>query len=255
MSLILFSPEAFGWPFLPCFAAERKRDMLVVREFSLGQVQSEKTGRHDSYSMDSFLFIEGLVIGFSIAAPVGPIGLLCIVRTLSAGRAAGLASGLGAATADGVYGFIGGFGVTFLAHILIAQHVWFRLFGGIFLVCLGLKYLVSKPRERGEEADNRSLLADFGSTFLLTLTNPMTIISFGAVFASFGVGTTFSTYRAAITLLIGIFCGSALWWVTLSFGVNLFRPRIEANQLVWINRAAGTIIAGFGIAALVSLAV
>lgn len=204
--------------------------------------------------MDLF-FVQGLVIGFSIAAPVGPIGLLCIVRTLSAGRMAGLVSGLGAATADGIYGFIGGFGVTVLAQILMDHHVWFRVLGGIFLVCLGLKYLLSKPSRRQEEADSRSLLADFGSTFVLTLTNPMTIISFAAVFASLGVGTTINTYRAAITLLIGIFCGSALWWVTLSFGVSLFRHRIDANQLVWINRAAGTIIAGFGIAALASLAI
>lgn len=204
--------------------------------------------------MDTLLLIEGLVIGFSIAAPVGPIGLLCILRTLSAGRAAGLVSGLGAATADGVYGFIGGFGVTVLARILIDHHVWFRLLGGIFLVCLGLKYLLAKPEEKLSKTDKKSLLADFGSTFVLTLTNPMTIISFGAVFASLGVGTTLSTYRAATTLLIGIFFGSALWWVALSFGVSLFRTRIDANRLVWINRGAGTIIAGFGIAALVSLA-
>lgn len=203
--------------------------------------------------MDLSLLIKGLVIGFSIAAPVGPIGLLCIVRTLSAGRASGLVTGLGAATADGMYGCIGGFGVAFLTEILIDQQIWLRLIGGVFLVYLGIRNLTSRPAETAPQVRGSSLLADFGSTFVLTLTNPMTVISFGAVFASLGVGTSSGTRLDAVTLLIGIFSGSALWWIVLSTSVSLFRVRIQADRLGWINKAAGAIIAAFGTVALMSI--
>lgn len=204
--------------------------------------------------MDTLLFVQGLLIGLSIAAPVGPVGLLCIVRTLSSGRLSGLVSGLGAATADGLYGCLGGFGVTFLAHHLIEEHAWFRLVGGIFLICLGVKTVISRPREGGASADRTNLLADFGSTFVITLTNPMTILSFAAVFASLGVGMTPDTRLDAVTLITGIFSGSALWWLALSLGVGLIRRKISSHQLGWVNKTGGTIIVGFGIVALVSLA-
>ena len=204
--------------------------------------------------MNLFLFLKGLVIGFSIAAPVGPIGLLCIVRTLSGGLVAGLATGLGAAVADGLYGCIGGFGISVVGQALVGQQFWFRLIGGFFLIYLGIRNFMADPEQRSPSGDARSLLGSFGSTFVLTLTNPMTIIAFAAVFASLGVGISPGTYGDATTLIIGIFCGSALWWLVLSFGVSLFRKSVSPNRLGWINKIAGTVITGFGLAALASLA-
>jgi threonine/homoserine/homoserine lactone efflux protein len=203
--------------------------------------------------MDPILLAKGLTIGFSIAAPVGPIGLLCIVRTLSAGRLSGLVTGLGAATADLVYGCVGGFGVTVLTRVLIDQQTWIRVIGGGFLIYLGMKYFIAKPGEEAAVAHSRGLAGDFGSTFILTLTNPMTAISFGAVFASLGIGLTSGSSMNAVTLLLGIFSGSALWWIVLSSAVNLFRGRIDSTRLNRINRVAGLIIIGFGAAALMSL--
>ena len=203
--------------------------------------------------MNLFLFLKGLVIGFSIAAPVGPIGLLCIVRTLSGGLVAGLATGLGAAVADGLYGCIGGFGISIVGQALIGQQFWFRLIGGCFLIYLGIRNFMIDPGQRSASGDARRLLGSFGSTFVLTLTNPMTIIAFAAVFASLGVGMAPGTYVDATTLISGIFCGSALWWLVLSFGVSLFRKRVSPNRLGWINKIAGTVITGFGLAALASL--
>src|SRR5512147_1604480 len=128
--------------------------------------------------MDTSLFFRGLVVGFSIAAPVGPIGVLCIRRTLANGRISGLVTGLGAATADGMYGCVAGFGLTFISGILIDQQMWLRLFGGLFLCYLGVKTLLSRPAEQEAKAAGTGLLGSYASTFLLTLTNPMTIISF-----------------------------------------------------------------------------
>jgi len=205
--------------------------------------------------MDLLLLIQGLAIGFSVAAPVGPIGVLCVMRTLTGGRASGLATGLGAATADAIYGCMGGFGITFLAQTLIDQQMWFRLIGGMFLLWLGARNLASRPGKTAGRSERKGLLSDFGSTFALTLTNPMTIISFGAVFAALGIGTTRAAYLDASMLLIGIFSGSALWWVVLTFGVSLFRTRMDSDRLHWISRVSGMIIAGFGAAALLSVAV
>jgi len=204
--------------------------------------------------MDLLLLIQGLSIGFSVAAPVGPIGLLCVMRTLKGGRASGLATGLGAATADAIYGCIGGFGITFLAHTLFDQQMWCRLVGGAFLIYLGARAFASQTGRSAVLSECNGLLSDFGTTFVLTLTNPMTIISFSAVFAALGIGATRAAFLDASVLLIGIFSGSALWWIVLTFGVSLFRNKMHSDRLDWISRVSGVIIAGFGAAALVSIA-
>ena len=130
--------------------------------------------------MDASLLLRGLIIGFSIAAPVGPIGVLCIRRTLAQGRAAGLVSGLGAASADALYGCVAGFGLTFVSGLLIAQQSWLKLLGGVFLCYLGVRTLLAQPAERAAAAGGMGLAGAYGSTFLLTLTNPTTILSFAA---------------------------------------------------------------------------
>jgi len=193
------------------------------------------------------------VIGFSIAAPVGPIGVLCIRRTLAEGWASGLASGLGAATADALYGSVAGFGLTFISSILIREQFWLRLIGGVFLCYLGVKTFRSRPAHQAAPAGGFGLAGKYGSTFFLTLTNPMTILSFAAVFAGLGVVNANGSYLSAGILVCGVFIGSALWWFILSIGVTLLRARFNPQGLLWVNRISGLIILAFGLLALLSL--
>jgi threonine/homoserine/homoserine lactone efflux protein len=196
------------------------------------------------------LFLHSLIIGFSIAAPVGPIGILCIRRTLVEGRIAGLLSGLGAATADAIYGSIAGFGLTFISGILVGHVVWFRLIGGIFLGYLGIKTILANPAEAAAAAKGFGLWGAYASTVFLTLTNPATILSFVAVFAGLGLANTGGDYVAAGILILGVFTGSALWWLLLSGGVSLLQSRFNLRYLKWLNRISGLMILIFGIIAL-----
>jgi threonine/homoserine/homoserine lactone efflux protein len=196
----------------------------------------------------SFL-LKGLLIGFCIAAPVGPIGVLCIRRSLAHGFATGLATGLGAAAADAMYGCIAGFGLTAISMFLVGQQMWLGIIGGVFLIYLGIRTFVARPNDQSAEVKTMGLLSCFGSTLFLTLTNPMTIISFAAVFAGFGLGTS-PSYGAATALVAGVFIGSAAWWVILSGGVSAFRSRLSPAAMGWTNRFSGLLILGFGIYAL-----
>jgi threonine/homoserine/homoserine lactone efflux protein len=197
--------------------------------------------------------LRGLAIGFSIAAPVGPIGVLCIRRTLSDGRAAGLACGLGAAVADAAYGCIAAFGLTLISDFFVGQRYWLQLGGGIFLCWLGIRTFVAAPSERAAQVGGRGLAAAFASTFVLTLTNPMTILSFAAVFAALGLGNASGRYGDAVVLVGGVFLGSAAWWLLLSAGVGLLGRRLDGGGLRWVNRVSGAVITGFGIGALATL--
>lgn len=203
--------------------------------------------------MDISIFLRGLLIGFSIAAPVGPIGVLCIRRTLADGRWVGLATGLGAATADATYGAIAAFGVTAITHVLVNLRLWIRLLGGLFLLYLGLKTMRARPAERAAEASGHTLVAAYGSALGLTLTNPATILSFAAIFAGLGAGTGGKGASAAALLVLGVFLGSALWWLFLSNGVALVRDRLTPGALRWVNLLSGCILIGFGAIALASL--
>lgn len=206
-------------------------------------------------NVDAAIFVRGVVIGFAIAAPVGPIGLLCIQRTLNQGRIVGLVSGLGAATADAVYGFIAAFGLTLVSSFLVEQRVWLGLVGGLFLCYLGVRTFIAPPAQQAAQARQGSLWNAYGSTFLLTLTNPMTILSFVAIFAGAGLANSDGGNAAAALMVLGVFTGSAAWWLLLSEIVSLLRGRFNATALIWVNRIAGAIIVGFGVYALVSTAV
>jgi len=186
--------------------------------------------------MDISFLLRGIIIGFSIATPVGPIGILCIRRTLAEGRTSGLVSGLGAATADAIYGCIAGFGLTLISDFLISQQVWLRLVGGGFLCFLGLRTFLSKPAEQAALIKGKGLVGSYASTFFLTITNPMTILSFAAIFAGLGVGGTSVSYVSAALLVLGVFTGSALWWFVLSGVANVFRAEFSRGKLKWINR-------------------
>lgn len=193
--------------------------------------------------------------GFSIAAPVGPIGVLCIRRTLAEGRSTGFVAGLGAATADAFYGAVAGFGLTLVSAFLQGQEFWFRLIGGAFLCYLGVRTLLSKPASEAATPNSNSsfkLLGAYLSTLFLTITNPATILSFLAVFGVLRVGIS-GDYASAAVVVAGVFIGSALWWLTLSIGVGVLRAKFDANAMKWVNRTSGVIITGFGVAALISL--
>lgn len=203
--------------------------------------------------MSIALLFKGILIGFSIAAPVGPIGMLCMRRTLAKGRVTGIATGLGAATADAVYGCIGALGLTWVSGFLVDQQMWLRLIGGLFLCVLGVQTFLANPTEEAASAKGEGLLGAYASTFFLTLTNPMTILSFAAIFAGLGIGNTQGDYLAAMLVVLGVFIGSAAWWLTLSGGVSLLRVKVTSEGLRWINRISGIIIAGFGLFALLTL--
>jgi threonine/homoserine/homoserine lactone efflux protein len=201
--------------------------------------------------MDLGILLRGGLIGLSIAAPVGPIGVLCIRRTLAEGRLAGLVSGLGAATADALYGCIAGFGLTVISSLLVSQQAWLRLVGGLFLCYLGVKTLLARPAQQAATVKGRGVLGTYASTFFLTLTNPMTILSFAAIFAGLGLGQAQGDYLSAGLLVLGVFLGSASWWLLLSGSVGAFRAKFPATGLLWVNRLSGVIILGFGVIALI----
>ena len=204
--------------------------------------------------MDTVFFLKGLIIGFVIAAPVGPIGVLCARRTLMHGRRAGFFSGMGAATADAIYGFIAAFGLTFISAFLVDHQFLLRLVGGGLLLYLGVKAFMARPVKKTDlPRSARHYAGMYTSTFFLTLTNPMTILSFAAVFAGFGLAGTTGSVLSAGVLILGVYLGSALWWLFLVALFSLYRKRFQAHQLVWVNRISGTIIAASGILALLSL--
>lgn len=199
------------------------------------------------------LVIRGLILGFSIAAPVGPIGVLCIRRTLADGRTVGFVSGLGAATADMCYGAIAAFGLTAVSSLLVGQSSWIRLIGGAFLCYLGIRTVRGKPAAQAATTRRYGLVGAYASTLLLTLTNPTTILSFVAIFAGLGLASTSGNYGASAQLVLGVFLGSALWWLLLSTGVGLLRSRLDLRALRWVSYLSGVILLGFGILALLSL--
>ena len=196
------------------------------------------------------ILLKGLILGFLIAAPVGPIGVLCIQRTLTKGRISGFVSGLGAATADAFYGAVAAFGLIFISNVLIEQQFILRLCGGIFLLYTGLKIFYSKPRENSRIESKTNLMTDYISTFFLTITNPITIISFTALFA--GIGFMIGNFTTSGFLVVGVFLGSALWWLILSFGIKWIQFNVKNFSLELINKISGIVILIFALVVLVN---
>jgi threonine/homoserine/homoserine lactone efflux protein len=204
--------------------------------------------------MNIAFLIRGLLIGLAVAAVVGPICILCIQRTMHNGFLYGLVTGLGAATADAIYGSIAAFGLTVVTTILVHLQVWIHLLGGLFLIYLGVRTLFRRPAEKAAQAHGGSLARAYTFTLLLTLTNPQTILSFAAIFAGLGISTSanpnYGTNATSIDGLLvvgGVFLGSALWWLLLSGGISMVRGRFTLRWLLWINRLAGCIILCFGL--------
>lgn len=203
--------------------------------------------------MDFLIFLKGIMIGVSIAAPVGPISILCIRRTLTESTYAGLATGLGAAVADGIFGILAGFGLTAISSFFVSHHVIFRLIGGIFLALLGIKIFLSKPISDCITFKSKHFFTTMIQTTILTLTNPLTILAFAGIFAGVGIGTKENDYLSASLISLGVFTGSALWFLGLSGLISLFRKKITTETLVFINKIFGLIIVCIGIFSVLSL--
>ncbi|SEM71112.1 LysE family translocator [Paenibacillus sp. OV219] len=191
---------------------------------------------------------KGIVIGLSIAAPVGPIGVLCMKRTINQGRLYGFFAGLGAATADGLYGLIAAFGFNLITSGLLAQQFWISLIGGLFLCYLGIQSIRSNAAPGAEAVKSRNIATAYLTTFLLTITNPMTILSFLGIFA--GLQITSATTGDSLLLVLGVFTGSMLWWLFLSVVIGAFRKTLSGGAMRWINRLSGLVLLGFGIASI-----
>jgi threonine/homoserine/homoserine lactone efflux protein len=199
------------------------------------------------------LFLKGMGLGISIAAPVGPIGVLCIQRTLKKGFSSGVFSGLGAATADLLYGALAGFGALWLGNHLIQLQTPLRLVGGVVLILLGVRAFFQKEKQAAAASGSRGLVGDYLSTFLLTLTNPITIFSFAAVYGGLGLSAGETSAWQMALLVLGVFIGSVTWWLTLSSVVSSLRGRLKPLFYTIINKTAGLVLIGFGISLIAAL--
>ena len=202
------------------------------------------------------LFLKGMLVGIVIALPAGPVGVLCIRRTIFHGRLAGFISGLGAASADAVFGIIAAFGLTFVSDLLFRYQNWLRLGGAVFLLYIGISAFTADPvRGTQSQRDPDGLVADYASAFALTITNPITILAFLAIFAGIGFSGPEATWGRAGILVSGVWLGSLLWWAGLAFGTGRVRLSFDREHLVWINRGSGGILVFCGVALLGSLLV
>jgi threonine/homoserine/homoserine lactone efflux protein len=191
--------------------------------------------------------LKGVAIGVVIALPVGPVGVLCVRRTVFEGPVYGFISGIGAATADTIFGVIAAAGLTFLRDWLLSYQDWFGAAGGIFLVIVGVRTLLVPPTERETVplSGERRFTAYF-STFALTITNPITILAFAAIFAKVGVAESAGMFTLGM-LVLGVFAGSLVWWLGLSFGLFWLQRLAGSFHLAWLNRISGGILAVSGI--------
>jgi threonine/homoserine/homoserine lactone efflux protein len=196
--------------------------------------------------MELTFFVKGIAIGFVMAIPIGPIGIMCIRKTLSEGRLSGLIIGLGAATADLFYGCVAAFGLTVISDTLNSQRIWIRIVGGALLFFLGIKTFLAQPKDPKLKISGSGRLRSYITVVVLTLTNPLTIFAFIAVFAAFGLGDGLRFFSAEL-LVAGVFIGSCLWFLLLSSGTIFFRKKLDLIGLKWVNKIAGIliIISGF----------
>jgi len=204
--------------------------------------------------LDYILILKGIIVGVSVSAPLGPLGILCIQRTINKGFLSGFVSGLGAAVADILYASVAGFGISIIADFLKLHEDVIRGLGGIIVLIVGIMIFRSNPVKqiRQQKTQKRSYVSDFISSIFITITNPLTIVFFGAVFAGFGLDQA-TTMNPILLTLAGIFAGALLWWMSLSIAVNIFRSKIRLRNLYWINKITGVLVAIFGILVFISI--
>jgi threonine/homoserine/homoserine lactone efflux protein len=202
--------------------------------------------------MDLILFIKGIVAGFIIAAPVGPVGILCVQRTLSKGMVVGLTAGFGGAVADTIFGAVAAFGLTFVAEFLLRHESWMRLGGGVLLLVLGVHGCLKHVSVAAAPPSVRGAAGDGVSAFILTITNPITMLTFSPVFLAVGAVVAPDDRPAAWTLILGVFAGSCLWWVMLCALAEVFRRKLNSARMLIIHRISAGMILFFGIVVLLS---
>lgn len=205
--------------------------------------------------MEFIYLLNGFIIGLTASIPLGPVGLICIQKTLNGRLKNGIASGLGAASADTFFAIVAAFGISAVHNFIEAQQLYLRIAGGIILIGLGLKFFLTNPAIQIRKQRNRgnSMWADFVSVFVLTLSNPLTVFVFGAVFAGFGIIPDNSTWFEMSELVLGIFIGAGTWWIVLVSTVNVFRYKFRLRRLWWMNKIMGVIITAFGLFAIISV--
>ncbi len=196
------------------------------------------------------VLITGLIIGFSIAAVVGPIGILCLRRSITQGFSLGLATGIGAALADAMYGAVAAFGLTIVSDSLLHYQLALKIFGSSYLFYLGIRTFITKPTPFTQTSIQKTgLINSVISTFFLTITSPVTILAFITIFTGFGLQKLDFFY--ACILVLGVFLGSTVWWILLSSLGSFLGRKLELQTLVWVNRISGIIITLFGIVTLI----
>jgi len=233
---------------MPAFAVRR----MAYARTSL-PLPRQRSNTQKVIFMMTIIFLKGMVIGFLISLPVGPIAVLCIHRTLNEGRIHGMLSGLGASTADTVYSFLAASGLSFISNFLIKEQLWFRLLGGFFLCYMGVRLLRSRVIQKVVSEDSASYFSNYVSALFLTLSNPGTFLALAAIFASLGVTQTLVHHTSAGLLVSGVFIGSGLWWFILNSVTGVFLKKLDYIKLAWLNRISGIVIAVFGLLVLVSL--
>ena len=192
------------------------------------------------------LLLRGVACGVIIAAPVGPVNVLCIQRTIFKGWRSGLLSGFGSALADTIYGSFAAFSISFVIAFLVREEFRIRFYGGLLLIAIGAWSLLRRPRALGAQVARPMGHSEYVTTFLLTLTNPTTVLSFLAVLAALRLGEQRSVLLTLVVVL-GIFCGAMLWWCILTGVVYRFRDKFSDRALKWVDRAGGIAIGLFGV--------
>ncbi|MDD3858857.1 MAG: LysE family transporter [Bacteroidales bacterium] len=193
---------------------------------------------------------KGIIVGLSASIPLGPIGVLCIQRTLNKGKTSGFISGLGAAAADGFYAIVAGFSISIVIDSLVEYQLYLRILGGLVLLFLGYKLMTANPgvQLRKQLRKKRTgLFGDFISIFALTVSNPITVFVFAAVFAGFGIVDKESNILSVLILILGVLIGATSWWFTLSSVVSIFRQKFKLRRMLIINRVAGVLVIIFGL--------
>ncbi len=205
--------------------------------------------------MELVYLFNGFIIGLSASIPLGPIGLICIQKTLNARLKNGIVSGIGAASADTFFAIVAAFSINAVYNFIEEQQIYLRIVGGTILIGLGLKFFLTNPaiQIRKQQNKGNSLWTDFVSVFVLTLSNPLTVFVFGAIFAGFGIIPANNQWYDMLELVSGVFLGASAWWIFLVSTVNIFRKRFRLRRLWWMNKIMGAIIVLFGIFAIVSL--
>ena len=204
--------------------------------------------------MNLLFIIKGLLIGISVSAPLGPIGVLCIQRTLNKGFKSGFVSGAGAASADIIYAIIAGFSITYISDFLIEYQTYIRIIGGAFLILVGIRISISNPAKqiRKLRVKGNNYYKDYITSFLITVSNPITILAFGAFFTAFDmIDKNVNNFDITI-MIIAVFSGSLIWWISLISIVTVFKTRIRLRNLLWINRITGILIVLFAAFVIIS---